>query len=576
VSFRTRLFLALLGAVLLPLALAAIGVRNEMESRLTAEADQRARDLSTTTRADLSREARMIGARLDALTAQLGSDNRLRLALLQDDGSARRYLLDYAGEAMRLTGLAMLQLQDSTGKILSSGHFRNGFDRMEPELPAALASAPDSVVLVRTPTAEASLLALTRSARFRVGGRSLTLVGGLAVDDEVVQGSTRGPDLAVTLLYPGRKAPPPPAGQVVWELPIPFLDLVDGTGARADTARYVVTQSGATLRELRRSVDRWFLGVMLATLALALLVASWLSARISQPLRDLAGKTARIDLERLDQDFATERQDEIGALSRLLGAMTERLRHGAIRLREAERRATVGDLARQVNHDIKNGLIPIRNVIRHLAQVTREDPAALAGVFAERQGTLDSSIAHLETLARNYARLSPNLGREPCDANAVAREVASYDAPQAVELRLAERLPPVLSDKVVLRRILENLVGNAVESLDPDAGGRVVVTTEPVPAGHDSPAVRITVADSGRGMTRTELDRAFDSFQSTKPDGTGLGLSIVRRLILDLNGSLRVETQPGVGTQVIVELPSTPLPQTEPAPPAMTQHHPSP
>jgi signal transduction histidine kinase len=67
--------------------------------------------------------------------------------------------------------------------------------------------------------------------------------------------------------------------------------------------------------------------------------------------------------------------------------------------------------------------------------------------------------------------------------------------------------------------------------------------------------VRITVADTGRGMTRTELDRAFDDFFTSKPGGTGLGLSIVRRLVLDLGGALRIDTAPGSGTRAVVELP---------------------
>jgi signal transduction histidine kinase len=63
------------------------------------------------------------------------------------------------------------------------------------------------------------------------------------------------------------------------------------------------------------------------------------------------------------------------------------------------------------------------------------------------------------------------------------------------------------------------------------------------------------VADNGPGMSRTELDRAFDDFHTTKPGGTGLGLSIVRRLVLDLGGTLRIETAPGSGTRAILELP---------------------
>jgi signal transduction histidine kinase len=85
-----------------------------------------------------------------------------------------------------------------------------------------------------------------------------------------------------------------------------------------------------------------------------------------------------------------------------------------------------------------------------------------------------------------------------------------------------------------------------------------MVTTDQVATGNQRVGVRITVADTGPGMTQSELDRAFDDFYTTKPGGTGLGLSIVRRLILDLNGTLRVETEPGAGTRVIIELPAAP------------------
>jgi signal transduction histidine kinase len=63
------------------------------------------------------------------------------------------------------------------------------------------------------------------------------------------------------------------------------------------------------------------------------------------------------------------------------------------------------------------------------------------------------------------------------------------------------------------------------------------------------------VVDTGRGMTKDQLDHAFDDFFTTKPDGTGLGLSVVRRLTTDLNGSVRVESAPGEGTAFTIELP---------------------
>ena len=335
--------------------------------------------------------------------------------------------------------------------------------------------------------------------------------------------------------------------------------MLPGAPAALDTARVVVIRSAATLTALRRSVDLWFLAALAATVALAIAGAGWLSARISRPLTALAERTAAIDFDRLDQSFPSERDDEIGALAGVLGAMTERLRLGTARLRDAERRVATGDLARQVNHDIKNGLVPIRNVLRHLAQVARDDPAALARVFEERRGTLESSLDYLDTPARHYARLSPVLQREPCDVNAVVAEVLRGTAAGPATLRAAPApgLPAVPADPLVLRRILENLVGNAVDSLAGRTDGIVTVGTESV----ESPAgavVRLSVVDSGPGMSRTELDRAFDDFHTTKEGGTGLGLSIVRRLVLDLGGALRIETAPGAGTRAIVDLPVGP------------------
>lgn len=213
-----------------------------------------------------------------------------------------------------------------------------------------------------------------------------------------------------------------------------------------------------------------------------------------------------------------------------------------------EHRATLGDLARQVNHDIKNGLAPLRNVFRHLAQVAAGEPTKLPAVFAERQGTVESSIGYLETLAANYARLYPEGQGRPADVNAVVREAtARHDG---VVTELPEGLSPVRADALMLRRVVENLVGNAVDSLEGRPGTVSVATAR------GDGVVRITVADTGKGMTQAELARAFDDFYSTKPGGTGLGLSIVRRLVLDAAGTLRVETEPGKGSKFIVELPA--------------------
>ena len=555
-TFRTRVLLAFAPVVLVPLLVFGLGVRRAVRDRLAAQYRRRVDALVAVIEEDIAQRSRSIGDRLTSLTAAALDDNRLRGAVLQSGD--RQYLLDYAGSAMRLAGLDMLQIQDANGRIVSSGHFRQEFDRLDPALPRLLATAPGGVALMRARTAEGAFLALARVDSLRLGAGRFRVVGGMAVDSAALARLARDTTLRVSLEYPGgvlvsRTPDTTAADTIVGDVPLVF---VDTDSARLAPARIVVTAPLTALAGVRRSMDLGFLVAVLATVAAAVLLGGWLASRVTRPLADLAETAGRVDLERLDVAFGSERPDEIGELARLLGEMTERLRTGAARLRETERRAAMGDLARQVNHDVKNGLAPLRNVLRHLAQVAREDPGRLPQVFAERQATLDSSLAYLETLAANYARLYPETRAAPCDVNEVVREtlrlVATPDGVR-VDAALADGLPNVRADAFVLRRIFENLVRNAVEAFNEGGtAGLVTVTTER----RDGGSVRVTIADSGKGMSKQQLERAFDDFYTTKPGGTGLGLSIVRRLVLDLNGSVKVETQPGQGTKFFVELPA--------------------
>jgi signal transduction histidine kinase len=185
----------------------------------------------------------------------------------------------------------------------------------------------------------------------------------------------------------------------------------------------------------------------------------------------------------------------------------------------------------------------------------------MPAVFLERQATLESSVRYLQSLATNYARLSPTLDKRACDVNAIARDVvADALAGGNAEARsvhvvteLAESLPRVLADPVALRRILENLVVNAVDSMEGRAG-RVAVRTRLDETGGGQ-RVLVGVEDDGRGLTATERAHIFDDFYTTKPGGTGLGLSIVRRLVADLGGRIDVESVEGRGTRFTIELP---------------------
>jgi signal transduction histidine kinase len=564
-SFRVRLLTGFLLLALLPLVAFALGVRRQVADRIAASFEARADVVAGTIESRLEAEGAAISGRLEALAAEIAADNRLRRAIVREESSERPYLLDYAGRAMRLTGLSVLQLQDEEGRVLSSGHFRAEFDRLDPALPAALGASgatpdgPDgtlpALAPVRTPSG--TVLTLLRAEPVALGGRRLVLVGGDSVDEAALDRLAPDDEVKVRLTYPGgtldaHGAEPAPPGNFVVAREIP-IRWAGPEGAEYE-ARFVVSHSVAPLREARREIYRWFLLAASVTAAAAIALAAWLSARIGRPLTELARKTGRLDLDRLDVNFASDRSDEIGALSRVLAAMSERLRAGRTKLREAERRATLGEIARQVNHDVKNGLVPIRNVFRHLVEVADSDPSALPGVLAERGGTIESGIGYLEELAANYARLAPRLDLRACDADSVAREVASgADGPGVrVTVEAIADVPEVRADPLVLRRILENLVGNAVDAARA-GGGQVTMT---VGTAGEGERVRIDVEDDGPGLAPDELARVFEDFFTTKRGGTGLGLSVARRLANDLGGSLKAESVPGEGSRFSLELPA--------------------
>jgi signal transduction histidine kinase len=306
---------------------------------------------------------------------------------------------------------------------------------------------------------------------------------------------------------------------------------------------------------MKERVDRYFLAVGAAATVLAVLMVGWLAGRISSPLEELAGKAAKLDLDNLDLEFSTGRDDEIGKLSRVLDTMAGRLKKSAADIRDAERRATLGELARQVNHDIKNGLAPIRNIFRHLRQLAGRDPEGLNRAFSEREGSLESSISYLQSLASSYAGLNRERSGRRFAVNPVIRDslgIVQGTDHISLETDLGGR-PEVFGDPVSLQRIMENLLKNARDALA-STGGSIKVSSMPV-EDREGGTVLITVSDTGEGIAAGRRERIFEHFYSTREEGSGLGLSIVQRLVRDMNGSVDIESEEGAGTMFTVKIP---------------------
>ncbi|NNL67035.1 MAG: HAMP domain-containing protein [Myxococcales bacterium] len=235
----------------------------------------------------------------------------------------------------------------------------------------------------------------------------------------------------------------------------------------------------------------------------------------------------------------------------------------------AQRMAAWREVARRIAHEIKNPLTPIQLSSQRIRRRFRDRltaDAEDAQVFDECVDTISSQVESLKLLVNefsNFARL-PAADLRPDDLNEVVREaVASYQGSDGVvfETHLAEDLPRVEIDRDQVRRLLTNLIDNAVGAIreangaagESDAkAGTIELRTI-----HDAPmqTIRLEVADDGPGIRPAARRRLFEPYYSTKDGGTGLGLAIVSRIVADHRGYIRVHENRPRGTRFIVELP---------------------
>jgi signal transduction histidine kinase len=234
---------------------------------------------------------------------------------------------------------------------------------------------------------------------------------------------------------------------------------------------------------------------------------------------------------------------------------------------EAQRVLAWGEMARQVAHEIKNPLTPIRLGIQHLMRLHRERPAELGGVLDSTGRRILAEIDRLDAIARAFSRFAlPTAERPPLeavDASAVVREVVGLYQLGETPVRWEVTAEPgiaVRARRDELSEVLVNLFENAR-----DAGAtRVEVHAArcgPEPGGPADLAARIEVRDDGRGIPAELVPRVFEPRFSTTTSGSGLGLAIARRLVEGWGGTIAIASTPGAGTTVTLRL-AGPEPRT--------------
>ena len=367
---------------------------------------------------------------------------------------------------------------------------------------------------------------------------------------------------------------------VVRALPLlgtaPAMERIAGTGARAIAAARsapLTPTQRTLLDEHQRALDEGLLRgrqmeflmtrrapavAALAALGAALLfglvasrVAGHLSRNLSRPLSELVGWTETIGRgEPLPEGPPRKGAPEFVVLRNRMREMATELRLGRTRALEAERATALRESARQVAHELKNPLTPIRFAI---ARLRREAPDSLR----ETIDVLEAESKRLEEMARSFALFGrlPEGPRAPVDVGELVRAAARSAVPgeTPVALSIADDVPMIPGHVDALGRALTNVLLNAVEASVPGAPVEVAVRRTALDG---RSMVEVAVRDRGVGIPAGRLARIWEPYVTHKPGGTGLGLAIVRQTLLAHDGAVSAESTAGQGTTIRLFLPA--------------------
>jgi two-component system, NtrC family, nitrogen regulation sensor histidine kinase NtrY len=291
-----------------------------------------------------------------------------------------------------------------------------------------------------------------------------------------------------------------------------------------------------------------------ALLSLALSVA--VGRALAGPIAQLRRASAAVGAGSLRVRLPERAGDEFGQLFTSFNRMTRRLRRARARELRTARVLAWGEMARQVAHEIKNPLTPIKLSVQHLRRAHADRHPQFDEILESNVDQVLSEIDRLSEIARAFSRYgAPSLDSGPLvavDAPAVIREslmlYRSGDRHVRYREELQPGLPPVLARPNELKEVLLNLVENSRAAFD-ERGGEITVRA----VQHDD-SIDIVVADDGPGIPAALLPRVFEPHFSTRSSGTGLGLAIVRRLVESWGGSVMAESDAGTGTVVTVRV----------------------
>jgi nitrogen fixation/metabolism regulation signal transduction histidine kinase len=274
--------------------------------------------------------------------------------------------------------------------------------------------------------------------------------------------------------------------------------------------------------------------------------------------------TAEVARGNLNARIEIRTGDEIEELANAFNRMTEELLSSRERIVRAEKDAAWREMARQVAHEIKNPLTPMKLSTQHCLRAYQDRAPEFGRILEKAMGTISHQIDALQRIAAEFSDFArmPSRDVRRVSVGEVVRECVELyetgpDGPIRFEVVIEDDLQSVMADRDELRRVFINLISNAIQAMEDR--GEVSIRARRVRGVADDSSragVEVSIEDQGSGIPEEVLPRLFQPYFSTKSKGTGLGLAICRRVVHDSGGEIRLESRPDRGTVATVVLPT--------------------
>ena len=316
--------------------------------------------------------------------------------------------------------------------------------------------------------------------------------------------------------------------------------------------------SYSTQGELKQEISNFIVTIINLNAFIFLVagaIALFITNRITYSFTLIGQKMRDINLRKLNEEIEWKRDDEIGELVREYNKMVGKLEDSAEALAKSEREGAWRQMARQVAHEIKNPLTPMKLSIQYLQKAIDNNSVNVKEMTANVAKTLVEQIDHLSKIASDFSQFA-NIGnpkKEVFDLHELLFSLTSlYEANDNLDFkwnRVDERVM-IFADKTQLNRLFTNLMQNAVEaSISRDE--RIIRMDEEL----NGEYITISITDNGEGIPEHTQSKIFTPNFTTKTSGTGLGLPMSKSIVENADGEIWFVTEVGVGTTFYVKLP---------------------